>query len=324
MRGRGTPMRGSANTGGRARRWGARAAAGDDIDYGGALSYSAGRTGSSAPAATKSPPYPPRHEEPQASDPGGMTWRRDDPYPDEDGARAVYAEMREELYEPGAALAGGPGAFGAQRRRAEESVRFTLNALAIGLVIFILAIPIAVGLSKVGIVLPSGPQQASSGFVPTPPVAQGFVGFQSASFSLAYPSTWSRTPGDGHFPSGAALSIESFSNGGQQEVVVITTGVIAADQVQSHFGDALASAGATSAHQIASGLSLTYDGAAWSGADYAATLITNGQHAAIQARVLWATSGATTYFIVLVAPPAGFTQVDTQTFEPILQSFRFQ
>lgn len=211
------------------------------------------------------------------------------------------------------------------RYAAAHVSRTMLNVLLIGLILLILAIPISIGLTHLARLqtkAPPTPQSVGTA-VPTAPVANNFTGYAVALYSLSYPSGWKPSSATAQLPDGTAANEESFSDGHGTTASLYTT-LGTADLLQTYV-DELASYTAVNAALQPSVLAgtHTYNGVKWLESDYTFSGIVNGKAAVVQMRVLAAISGATAYVFVLTAPQGSFGSSNTASFEPLLNSFRF-
>lgn len=215
---------------------------------------------------------------------------------------------------------------GARARSTAANIsRAVMNVLLIGLILVILAIPISIGLTRLGSLNAQAtpPVQVSGTPVPTAPVAGGFTGYAVPLFSLAYPSAWQHHATDESLPDGTPAHEDSFTDGQGTTAALYTTGG-AVDLLAMHM-DQLAINTAVNAPLKPTKLGAvhTYDGAKWLENDYTFSGVLNDKPMQMQMRVLGVVYGAAAYLFVLSAPQAAFGTINSADFEPLLTSFRF-
>jgi len=221
---------------------------------------------------------------------------------------------------------GAPVQRSVQARRVAANIsRGVMNILLFGLILVILAIPISIGLSHLASLQAQSTSvsQVSGTPVPTAPVPNGFTGYATALYSLAYPSGWKHSGADQMLSDGTAAHKDSFTDEHGITATLYTT-IGTANLLQS-YRDELASDTAANAplKAITQGAAPTYNRAKWTESDYTFSGIVNGKAAIVQMRILAVIQGATAYFIVLTAPQPSFGQINSTDFGPLLDTFRF-
>lgn len=206
--------------------------------------------------------------------------------------------------------------------------RLTSNTILISLILLILAIPVYMGITKLGLLNPkSAATVVPRTLVPTPALAKGFAGFQSTEFALAYPTAWQLTAADAPLSSGDVLHLERFTGApgpADTSLTVATIAAYPADLLESHM-DPIArqlradqTLSATAAERT-----VTYNGIRWIEKDYQQTVVKGNTTVTLTLRVLAMDKAATSYFVIAVAPGSAFASTNASAFEPILASLRF-
>ena len=206
--------------------------------------------------------------------------------------------------------------------------RLTSNTMLISLILLILAIPVYIGIAKLGLLNPKTTTSAAPRtLVPTPALADGFAGFQSTEFALAYPTAWQLTAADAPLSTGETLHLERFTGApgpADTSLVVATIAAYPADLLEGQM-DPIArqlradqTLNATTAERA-----VTYNGIRWTEKDYQQTVVKGNTTVTLSLRVLAMDKAATSYFVIAVAPSSAFASTNASAFEPILASLRF-
>jgi len=206
--------------------------------------------------------------------------------------------------------------------------RLTSNTILISLILLILAIPVYIGIAKLGLLNPKTSTNVTPRtLVPTPALPKGFAGFQTTELALAYPSAWQLTATDAPLSSGEVLHLERFTGApgpADTSLTVATIAAYPADLLESHM-DPIArqlradqTLSATAAERT-----VTYNGIRWIEKDYQQTVVKGNTTVTLTLRVLAMDKAATSYFVIAVAPGSAFASTNASAFEPILASLRF-
>jgi len=205
--------------------------------------------------------------------------------------------------------------------------RLTSNTMLISLILLILAIPVYMGISKVGLLTPKSEPTVARTLVPTPALSKGFSGFQSTEFALAYPSAWQLTAADAPLSTGDVLHLERFVGApgpADTSLIVATIAAYPADVIESRV-DPIARElrGDQTLSTSAAERTVNYNGVHWIEKDYQQTVVKGNTTVTLALRVLALDKGATSYFVIAAAPSSAFATANASAFEPILASLRF-
>lgn len=214
--------------------------------------------------------------------------------------------------------------------RAQRMVRkmnnTAFNLLLVALVLGILGIPAYIGWQRVLQLQPKALPVATtvSTREPTPALRQGFVGFETGAFTVAYPATWThnaRTQTLNDRP----LDRQEFKGSGDNLVVLGTTGSVPSDQLRP-FLESLARQEFSQwvLQPNATDLRPTYDHERWIEEDYTVTELQGNTNVVVQTRVLVVNHGTRTYFAIITDRKSAFQADAARYSEPMLASFRFQ
>lgn len=205
--------------------------------------------------------------------------------------------------------------------------RLTSNTMLISLILLILAIPVYMGITKLGLLNPKTTTTAAPRtLVPTPALAKGFTGFQTTEFAMAYPSAWQLTATDAPLNSGEVLHLERFTGApgpADTSLTVATIAAYPADLLEGRMDPIARQLRADQTLSATAERTVTYNGIRWSEKDYQQTVVKGNATVTLTLRVLAIDKAATSYFVIAVAPSSAFASANANTFEPILASLRF-
>jgi hypothetical protein len=206
--------------------------------------------------------------------------------------------------------------------------RLTSNTMLISLILLILAIPVYMGIAKLGLLNPKTTATVTSRtLVPTPALPKDFAGFQTTEFALAYPSAWQLTATDAPLNTGDVLHLERFTGApgpADTSLTVATIAAYPADLLESRMDPIARQLRADSTlSATAAERTVTYNGIRWTEKDYQQTVVKGNATVTLTLRVLAMDKVATSYFVIAVAPSSAFASTNAGAFEPILASLRF-
>jgi hypothetical protein len=209
-----------------------------------------------------------------------------------------------------------------------DLTRLTFNMTLLAIILTILAIPTAIGISRVtGVNIPVPWHVAVPTPRPIPTPYPGYKTYRTANFNVAYPSGWAlsalRDP-----PSGAqSVQGESFVGPGGASLIVSTIQAMPQDQLVGLLettAPAVLDVGAANFQVIVTPrVGPKLDGTQWLYEEFTFDA-TNGKQAVnVHAGALAANRGVHTYLIMFAASSAQFAAAEAQYFTPMLASFHF-
>jgi hypothetical protein len=210
------------------------------------------------------------------------------------------------------------------------SVRALFNFLVVVFAVLFLAIPVLIGLQRLGalhILDAAHVTQATPRPIPTAP--GGFQTYVTPSFDLAFPTTWRYsqatrsldtwgTVRDGHVEDATNTLVGA---------TVTTLAAVPADHHQSVMdANTLSVFHGAAANVVSTGApnsTMSLDGSTWLKETFTFDLATGQQSHVMRGLSLVTTQGLTTFIILVYAPAASFDSVYAQAFNVTLSSFRF-
>jgi hypothetical protein len=236
----------------------------------------------------------------------------------------VMRAMRVPQHDPRAAA---PAGASRSRRLVRSANTIVFNTVLISLILLILAIPVYIGIQRIGLFHGQPTHGAPANISePTPALAQGFSGFENTLFSVAYPSSWTpATHSDALAACKCTLREQMFTGPLHEEVLVGGMTAVPSDQLQSVLAAAVnATMQGAPPQALASNVNKTYDHQTWIENDYTITQVYGSAAMQMQVRALAVDANATTYIVLAIGPQASFASLNASVFEPALVSFRFQ
>lgn len=236
----------------------------------------------------------------------------------------VMRAMRVPQHDPRAAA---PALASRSRRLVRSANAIVFNSVLISLILLILAIPVYIGVQRIGLFhgRPTHGAPANTSEA-TPALAQGFSGFENTLFSVAYPSSWTpATHSDALATCKCSLREQMFTGPLHEELLVGGMTAVPSDQLQSVIAEVVnATMQGAPPQALASNVIKTYDHQTWIENDYTITQVYGSAAMQMQVRALAVDANATTYIVLAIGPQASFASLNASVFEPALVSFRFQ
>jgi hypothetical protein len=209
------------------------------------------------------------------------------------------------------------------------SARILFNLVAVSFVLVFLASAIILGLQRLSTFRQTDtPHVTSTTARPIPTSYAGYQTYTTAIFTLAYPSSWTRTAAGRALAGWGDVRDERFGDPAAADVALIvsTVQVVPLDRLQDvldanvpgYFQGRAANIQSISAPQMT-----TLDGRSWLEESFTFDLTSGHGLTVMRGIALVASQGLSTYMILAYAPSTAFAQTESHTFDPMLASFRF-
>ena len=212
------------------------------------------------------------------------------------------------------------------RRLIQSANSIVFNTVLISLILLILAIPVYIGIQHLGVFRSHASHTtAPARTEPTPPLAQGFTGFENSFYSIAYPSSWTMAEHTDSLACKCTLREQVFTGPQHEQLLVGGMTAVPSDQFQSMLDSAVRVTMQNAVPQgTATNVVKSYDHQTWVENDYTITQVFGSTAVQMQVRALAVDANAMTYVVLAIGPQSLFSSVNSSVFEPALASFRFQ
>jgi hypothetical protein len=210
-----------------------------------------------------------------------------------------------------------------------DLTRFTFNLVLLGIILTILAIPTAIGLSRLsGITLPIPWIVVSPTPRPIPTPSSGYHTYKGSTYNIAYPAAWKAATATDPLHLGGSVEQEGFSGPGNVSFNVGVYNIFPKDQLTSVLETGpktTYSQGKAANFQVVvtPRPGPTLDGQRWMWEQFTYDWTDGQRTTTMEAVVLIANQGLYTYIMMYQAPAAQFANTKANTFDPMVGSFRF-
>lgn len=207
--------------------------------------------------------------------------------------------------------------------------RLTFNLLLLGIIIAILAIPISIGISRLGSqhapVVVTHPTATPRPIAPPPP---GYQQLRTSALAIDYPATWKHGTFLMTLDAAGTVQGDIFQNSDHASFAIASVQAIPATSLQQilNMGILPITAEPTDSFSpiVTPQLGPTLDSVRWQTEEYTFNLVSGQQTIHMHAIALVANRGTYTYIIVYQSPDSQFAGVQSQNFQLMVASFRFR
>ena len=207
--------------------------------------------------------------------------------------------------------------------------RWTFNLLLVGIIVAILAIPISIGLSRLAAQHPpvvATHPTATPRAIPAPP--SGYQQLLINALAIDYPAAWKHGTFSMTLDAAGTVQGNIYANSDHAAFAVSAIQAIPANTLQQILNMGLLPLNTEPTDSfspiVTPQLGPTLDVVRWQYEEYTFNLVTGQTTIRMHAVALVANRGAYTYIIVYQAPDGQFASLQSQYFQPMLDSFRFR